>query len=348
MKRAAGRITWAVALGAMTFATSCREPAAGVEAVETEEVAATDGELAPPGEELLGVWRLEESSLATAKPDGWIEITPTHWVVAAEGRLQYRSPLHGVAGDELILSSFGNRQRRRLELAGDELVVRYTQTRTRFRPDPEDVVERYRRARDRPAALTLETVALGDPDEPAAERVAAIRDELAERGRRDQEVREIFATPGARPSPEDQERMRQTDEDNTAYLLRLIAEVGWIDGERFGEEAAESAWLIVQHSPDLRLKWTVLSELEERRRATGEADGRFALLWDRTRIWLGGRQRYGSQLFYGPEGMFVPPLEDPERVDELRAEVGLGPLADYLARFTERNDGQPVPVLEEY
>ena len=45
--------------------------------------------LVPPGENLLGVWQLLESSSETAKvEDAWVEVTPTHWVFAAEGRLR--------------------------------------------------------------------------------------------------------------------------------------------------------------------------------------------------------------------------------------------------------------------
>lgn len=319
-------------------------------AASSASEAAPAQELSPPAPEALGVWELLESSAEWAiVEDAFIEITTDSLSAAAAGRLQYRAPLHGASGDEVVISHFGNRQRRRLELEGDALTVRFTETKTRFRPDPKEVVERYRRAADRPASLSLEPLPLGDPAvELAEERIEAIQTELAERARVDQEVREIFATAGAQPTKEDQDRMRVVDEENTAYLLELIAEVGWIDTERFGGNAAEGAWLIVQHSPDLRLKWTILSELERRRAETGQADGQFALLWDRTRIWLGEKQRYGSQIFYGPDGMFVPPLEDPERIDELRAEVGLGPHAEYLERFRERNDGKPVPVRESY
>ena len=142
--------------------------------------------------------------------------------------------------------------------------------------------------------------------------------------------------------------MREVDLDNTAYLRRLLSEVGWIDAARFGPEAAQAAWLIVQHSADLVLMSTILPEIEELVRAGAEDANRFALLYDRTQIWLGRRQRYGSQIFFGPDGMFLAPLEDPEGGDGRRAELGMVPLAVYLEKFRERNDGREVPIRHEF
>lgn len=298
---------------------------------------------------LEGVWLRVESSDPDAREGSWLEITPAYWSHAVHQRLRHRSPVISHTDGEVVLSVFCNRQRRQVELSGDELVVRYTQTKTKFRPEPLTIVERYRRSDDRPLFLDLAPVPLGDAAvKLPAERVAAVRAELAERRRRDQEVRRVFATPGATPTKQDQDRMRDVDADNTAYLLQLVAEVGWIDAARFGEAAADAAWLIVQHTPDLAFKWTVLQVLEEQRREMGAGDPEFALLWDRTRLWLGEKQRYGSQIFYGPEGMFLAPLEDPAGVDERRAQLGLEPLEEYLERFRARNDGRAIPVRTEF
>ena len=54
-------------------------------------------------------------------------------------------------------------------------------------------------------------------------------------------------------------------------------------------------------------------------------------------IWLGQgkRQIYGSQIGRDQEtgDFYVSPLIDPENVDKRRAEVGLGPLADYVGHW---------------
>ncbi|MGD0701543.1 MAG: hypothetical protein ABSA02_16875 [Trebonia sp.] len=53
---------------------------------------------------------------------------------------------------------------------------------------------------------------------------------------------------------------------------------------------------------------------------------------------------YGTQAI-ARDGRFVPAkLRDPDRVDQRRASVGLGPLAGYLARMAERRAPEPMRV----
>lgn len=311
-----------------------------------ERARLTDGEeLKPVDRRLLGTW----SQIDAEGEPKIVEITSDHWSVAVDGALKYRAPVIGQHGDELVVSLFCNRQPHDVHLEEDHLTVRTTPVKTKFRPAPEETVERYARLDERPEAFDLQPLPLGDPERPLAdERRDSIRRELEERGERDQEVRKIFAQPGVSPTPEDSQRMAEVDRDNTAYLRRLLAEVGWIDAVRFGAEAARAAWLTVQHSGDLRLMATILPEIERLVRAGAEDGGRYALLYDRSQISLGRKQRYGSQIFFGPDGMFLAPLEDPENVDARRAELGMSPLADYLEGFRERNDGREVPIRHEY
>jgi len=57
-----------------------------------------------------------------------------------------------------------------------------------------------------------------------------------------------------------------------------------------------------------------------------------ALLEDRILLGQGKKQIYGSQIGNNPvtQTYYVRPLEDPDNVDKRRAEVGLGPLAEYV------------------
>lgn len=60
-----------------------------------------------------------------------------------------------------------------------------------------------------------------------------------------------------------------------------------------------------------------------------------AFLRDRTLVNEGRKQVYGTQIAGVKHGAPVPwPCEEPERMDELRAEVGIEPFDEYVAKFS--------------
>lgn len=168
-------------------------------------------------------------------------------------------------------------------------------------------------------------VVLGEAGPLPAGRVDAIAAELARRVRLDQAVRR---DPGRRGE------MARVDAENRSWLTGLVREVGWIDAGRFGPKAANGAFLLVQHSGDRPLMAAALPEIEKDVRA-GRIDAQpYALLYDRLHFMRGGKQRYGTQVVVREDGsQVVERLEDPDKVDERRREIGLGPLADYLRGF---------------
>src|SRR5690606_11018508 len=104
-----------------------------------------------------------------------------------------------------------------------------------------------------------------------------------------------------------------------------------------GVEAARSAWLVAQHADHhLSLQRRAL-ELMTSAVERGEAEANLlAMLRDRVAVNEGRRQIYGTQIFRLADGTPVPwPCEDPEHLDERRAEVGLVPFADYFTRFAD-------------
>jgi hypothetical protein len=55
------------------------------------------------------------------------------------------------------------------------------------------------------------------------------------------------------------------------------------------------------------------------------------------RVLAGEKQIYGTQPTRDADGNpILPPLEDPDTVDERRASIGLGPLEEYLAFYRNR------------
>ena len=212
-----------------------------------------------------------------------------------------------------------------------------------------------------PAALSLEPMPLGTRT-PEAEELVGITADLMARREKEQAIRQELMDLEAKKraedptfqafaSPEGQRivgRMIAIDRDNTERVRELLADVGWIDAARFGDDASQAAWLIVQHCGNVPMMKAVLPELlaafENGDRAAGP---RYALTYDRLTLQLGGEQRYGSQLGAGPDGgLAISRLEDPANVDARRAAIGLGTLAEYAKRAA--GPGQAVAMPDGY
>ncbi|MGK5640356.1 DUF6624 domain-containing protein [Streptomyces sp. URMC 126] len=118
-------------------------------------------------------------------------------------------------------------------------------------------------------------------------------------------------------------------------LNEIMDEYGWPAADLVGEDAARAAWLIAQHADrQLDVQRRALRLLEQAVAAGRAAPRELAFLRDRTLVNEGREQVYGTQIAGVRDGAPVPwPCEDPERMDERRAEVGIEPFAVYVAKF---------------
>ncbi|OEV30067.1 hypothetical protein AN219_12910 [Streptomyces nanshensis] len=119
-------------------------------------------------------------------------------------------------------------------------------------------------------------------------------------------------------------------------LNAIMKEHGWPTTALVGAEASRAAWLIAQHADrQLDVQRRALALMEEAV-AKGEASGtQLAFLRDRTYVNEGREQPYGTQIAGVRDGAPVPwPCEDPERLDERRAEAGTEPFRAYTAQHT--------------
>ncbi|UUU27829.1 DUF6624 domain-containing protein [Streptomyces sp. DSM 40750] len=118
-------------------------------------------------------------------------------------------------------------------------------------------------------------------------------------------------------------------------LGEIMNEYGWPTVEIVGEAAARAAWLIAQHADRQRDVQRRALQLMQRAVSAGSASSReLAFLRDRTLVNEGCKQIYGTQIAGVKDGAPVPwPCEEPHRMDELRAEVGIEPFDEYVARF---------------
>jgi hypothetical protein len=134
-------------------------------------------------------------------------------------------------------------------------------------------------------------------------------------------------------------RLAEIDCSNTAWLQAQVREHGWFDISRYGAEADEAAWLMVQHADRTPAFQAEMLPLLEERAAAGESSPRqVAYLWDRVAIKEGRPQRYGTQLqCEGGEIVPIGGLEDPTRVEERRAALGMQTYASYRNAMARMN-----------
>lgn len=165
---------------------------------------------------------------------------------------------------------------------------------------------------------------------------SSIATELGARVERDQEVRRALVA--SEPvSLALAEACEAVDAENTAYMKDLVTRHGWPNNARVGPEGEGHAWLLVQHADaDVDFQEHCLALLAEAV-AAGQADPKHhAYLEDRVALHRGRPQRYGTQ-FVPRDGVLEPwTLADPARVDEWRAEVGLGTLEEYAELLRSR------------
>ncbi|MGH3260007.1 MAG: DUF6624 domain-containing protein [Streptosporangiaceae bacterium] len=97
------------------------------------------------------------------------------------------------------------------------------------------------------------------------------------------------------------------------------------------------AELLAQHADrDPGLQQAFLDALRSAVAAGEASPAHLAYLEDRVRVHAGQPQLYGTQ-FTSEGGELAPyPIEDPEHLDERRAEVGLEPFAAYEGRMRDR------------
>jgi hypothetical protein len=292
----------------------------------------------PASNPIWGCWRNVE------KPTLMIRFEPSRRIVADADVFDV-SPVKSYGNDSVLIAVMGTQRRVGFSLRGDTLILTDEQGHKRV----------FGRLGAVPAELELKGTALGKPEKLPETRTKAIQQELARRLKLDQGARQKLMAASASGKSMTQsemmalyEEMTKADRDNTRWLKSLVKEIGWIDVSRFGADASNDAFLMVQHSGDFRLLMAALPEIERDVRAKRFKDGQpYALLYDRVRVSLAGKQRYGTQIARNAEGaLVVLPLENRAKVEEFRKEIGLMPLSQYLD-YVKRATGAKEVVFQE-
>ncbi|MGW6744332.1 DUF6624 domain-containing protein [Streptomyces sp. NPDC055025] len=161
--------------------------------------------------------------------------------------------------------------------------------------------------------------------------VAALAVELAEMAAADHQ-----STARANSDdPAEQLAWRRLTARHGDRLGEIMDEYGWPTADLVGEEAARAAWLIAQHADrQLDVQRRALHLMQQAVSAGSAGPRELAFLRDRTLVNEGRKQVYGTQIAGVKDGAPIPwPCEEPERMDELRAEVGIEPFGGYVAKF---------------
>ncbi|RIL06607.1 MAG: hypothetical protein DCC71_05970 [Proteobacteria bacterium] len=142
--------------------------------------------------------------------------------------------------------------------------------------------------------------------------------------------------------------MEQVHGENADALAQILDASGWPPRREVGDDGAQAAVVVALHAigrPAFQRR--CLASLADAA-ARGEASrAHWAALFDRIRFNERRPQRYGSIFDWDEAGELSPwPIEEPARVDERRAEVGLPPLGGEIERVREsaRREGGTAPL----
>jgi hypothetical protein len=128
-------------------------------------------------------------------------------------------------------------------------------------------------------------------------------------------------------------RLEELHRAHASRLRQIIAVFGWPGATLVGDKGAQAAWRIALHSisePAFMRQCRDL--LDAASQARDVPRWQYAIIDDRIRVYEGRPQRYGTQLRNGPQGLEPHPIENESRVNSMRMQAGLPPLAQTLAK----------------
>lgn len=169
-----------------------------------------------------------------------------------------------------------------------------------------------------------------------------LKKDLCAMGNKDQSIRILLMDAQKRYGKDDAHTqgirciMNEIDSVNALRVTRIIDKYGWLSPDDIGEEANDALFFCIQHCNQALIQTKYLPILKQAV-AEGAAKGwQYAFLTDRCLMNQGQPQVYGTQTIKAAnQRTYVVPLQDAERVDELRKEIGLEPLSRYMEYFGE-------------
>jgi hypothetical protein len=169
-------------------------------------------------------------------------------------------------------------------------------------------------------SIESELVRIHDEDQKYREQLPEVE---AKFGRNSKEIQDLWNV------------IKEADASNLAKVTAILDATGWLGAKQIGDRANSTLFLVIQHAdPATQRKYLPMMRsavMEGKAKASS-----LALLEDRVALREGRPQIYGSQIARDQThggNYYVRPILDPEKVDERRASMGLGPLADYVKNW---------------
>ena len=128
------------------------------------------------------------------------------------------------------------------------------------------------------------------------------------------------------------QKMKTIDQESSDIISGIIDQYGWLGKDKIGSEANQVLFLGIQHIDDLVIQSKYLPIIRAAVQQGSAEPWHLGFLTDRMLMNQGKKQIYGTQIITSkkPGDSYVVPLENPDKVNELRKEIGLEPLEDYL------------------
>ncbi len=169
-----------------------------------------------------------------------------------------------------------------------------------------------------------------NPADPLAAQLA----QIFQQNTQNQRIAEGIAARFGEKSTEMARHQQQAEVLRQSQLLQIktiLAQHGWLSADRVGERGVSVVFDAIRRA-DLATQEHYLPVLRLAVKEGKARAGELALLEDKVAMAKGKRQVYGT--LFGRDtstgDFYVMPLDDPDHVDERRAEIGLQGLENYL------------------
>lgn len=163
-----------------------------------------------------------------------------------------------------------------------------------------------------------------------------LKAELLAMAKTDQDVRKRWlALPPDRRADIAAE-MQQVDKDFTERLKTVVDTKGWPTISLVGLEASRAAALILIHSPDHDFQRRLLPELQKLVDEDKIMGSDIAVIVDKMLVAEGKPQRFGTQFDIRDGKAVIKPVEDPEHLEQRRAQYLLAPMSVYKKLLVDK------------